>query len=396
MATQSLGAIQRELIFNSKLYNFPAYVKEADLPDTLCPVGLATNAYADVRNKELPVHTKAATYYSWLTYLNKQAEISSKLRPHIEARLQKQAGFWGIEGDIEALREKHASLHDAKTASLPDSAFALVWATDDGRKARHYSMTNPLEVKAACEAFHRYREHFGFRDRQTIAKKILDKAAEFGTLILPEERETLEKQAGMGIYEPQACAQAIMTRMNMVYAEINQTTKDGMRKTAQSVLDNPMLAMNPDNCAALCETLDVFDRMAGLTTKYAEGLPRPEDIVYANPFSTAADFVKSACELVTGTVFNREQFAKLALSSVRAVFGDEIAKDVTTGIRLDPEKMAEMASTFPRPDAEALERLMAEVSQLPILKHAQHASFSDKELADLAEVNRVVGSLTNS
>jgi hypothetical protein len=393
--TQPLGAIQRDLITYSRLYDFPAYVKQADMTDTCHPENLPVAACADVRNNDLPVHTKAATYYSWVRYLNKlaNAEITPKFRAHIEERLTKQAAFWGIEGDIEALKEKHASLHAA--SDLPDSAYAIVWSSEDGRKERHYRMSNAPETKVASEAFlGPHRDAFGFRDRQTIAKKILDKAAEFGVGLDEDSRETLEKQAGLGIYDPRVCGRAIADRVNMVANEIRSEVRDGMRKTANEVISNPALAMDPENCAALCETLDMFDRMAGLTTKYAEGLPRPEDIVYANPFSTAAEFVKNAAELITGDVFNKEQFKKLALADIRAVMGDEIANAVAFGVKqVDPVKMAEIAGTFDRGTAKALVDLMAEAGQSPVIKHAAHTNFSAKELADLAQLNRFVGEL---
>ena len=391
MPIESIGHVQHELALFSKLYDLPDYVKQADMLDTISPANLPVTACADVRNNTLPLHTKAATYYSWLRYLNKQAEISAKFRPHIEERLTKQAAFWGIDADVAALKKRHDELH--KAAELPDSAFALVWAGEDGRKERHYRISNPLEVKAACQAFTEFRDQFGFRDRQTIAKKILAKSAEFGVGLDDDLRETLEKQAGMGLYDPKACAKAICDRVNMVLPEIREEVRDGMRKTAAQVAVNPSLAMDPVNCESLCETLDAFDRMAGLTTKYAEGLPRPEDIVYAAPYSTAADFCKNACELVTGKVYSREQFKKLALADVRSVLGNDIADAVAYGFQVSPEKMSEVASTFPRADAERLESLMEAAAERPVLAHSKRASFSAKELADLATINRFVREL---
>ena len=51
---------------------------------------------------------------------------------------------------------------------------------------------------------------------------------------------------------------------------------------------------------------------------------------------------------------------------------------------LDPEKMAEVASTLPVPDAEVFDRLMAEVGQPPIRKEATARGVTEDEAEKLA------------
>lgn len=382
----------RELHRYSRLYPLPEYVKQASMPETCNPEGLPVTAYADVRTRSFPVHTKAATVLSWVYYLNKQSQLAAKFRHPIERRFAKAATYWGAEGDMEALKAKHASLHANLESQLPDDSFAIVWATTDGRKERHYQLTNPGEVKVAAEWFDANRDTYDFDDRQTIASKILEKAAEFGANV-EEHRELLEKQAGHGVYDPRECAQAMYDRVNMVRAEIRQETADGMRKLAATVASQPSLAMDPAATANLCKTIDLFDHMAGLTTKYAEGLARPEDIVFAAPYYLAGEFVKDACELITGAVFSKDQLTKLALEEVRALLGDAIADEVSNGIGVDGDKMAEVAGTLDRGAARSFEQLMAEAGQHPVVKRASHEQFTTKELTDLAMLNRFIQKL---
>lgn len=383
----------RELALFSRLYAFPAYVKQASIDETCSPQGLPSTAYADARDRKLPVHTKAATFLSWLFFLEKRSEIHPVLRDYIEGRLTKQAEYWGIQGDVQSLREKHAALNNDVTGELPDSSFAIVWAGSNGTKERHYPLRNTMEVKLACEALANHRDMFRFIDRQVIAQKVMAKAAEFGTRLSDDEQEMLQKIAGQGLYDPKQCAAQILHRVKLARRDIGADLAQGMEKSAMEVANNPMIAMDPAACTSLCEMLDTFDRMSGLNTKYAEGLPRPEDVVFAASLTTAADFVKSACELVTGTVFTKEQFSKLALADVRDVLGSDIADAVSLGIKVDPEKMAEVASTFDRGLAQTLENLMSEAGQMPVLQHSKSASFSASELADLATVNRFVQGL---
>ena len=142
----------RELHQYVRMYDFPEFAKTAELSEIVGPDEEKARFYADVRiPHQFPCHTKAATYVSYLYFLEKQSQVSPKVKGHIQERLDKFAGYWGIEGDVSGLAEAAVELH--KEAEHPDASYAIVWATNDGRKERRYPIRNELEVKAAAEWF---------------------------------------------------------------------------------------------------------------------------------------------------------------------------------------------------------------------------------------------------
>jgi len=367
----------------AKLYPLPEYVKTADTEQVCNPQGLPSNAYGDVRTRKFPCHTKAATLVSCLFFIEKCAEIHPKIAGWIGKRLDMYADHWGIRPDVVALKEKHASLHADSTAGLPDSAFAWVMA-GGGQKERRYPLRNTMEVKAAAHWLGQYRDQLYYADRQRIAQKILDKAAQFGAGVGEDLEDMLEKIAGRGVYDPGKVAQMLRDRVKVGH-KVKPAVAEGMLKLASEIETNPMLAEDLPSSIQLCTTVDQFDREHGVVGKYAKAIPRPEDVIFGGTLKAAEDFVKNACCMVTGSIYDRDQFGSLSPTAVREVLGSEIAQAVTTGLRIDPEKMAEVASTLPVPDAQTLDRLMLEAGQPPFRKDATARGVTEDDAEKLAK-----------
>ena len=68
-------------------------------------------------------------------------------------------------------------------------------------------------------------------------------------------------------------------------------------------------------------------------------------------------------------------------------FDIKIVDEVTTGLQIDINKMAEVAATFPRPEAELLDQLMTDKGLRPLAKEASasHIGFSHRQLKAMAE-----------
>jgi len=384
---QSGDTAFRELHRYARLYQFPEFAKKAELRDIVGPDQPKANHFADVRMPhQFPCHTKAATFVSTVYFLEKQASIHPKVRPMIEARLAKFAEYWGIKNAVTELRSKHAALN--KESDLPDSSYAIVWAGEDGRKDRRYPLRNGLEVKAAATWFYdrndSLRKEYGFIDRQTIATKILDKAAEFGVDIA-KYRETLEKAAGMGFYDPTELAKAIRDRVKAA-SHVSPELALGMNKLAEKIESQPRSFIDPDSATKLAATLDQFDRNHRLVGRYTEMIPSPEDLVFKATRSKLAEVCKESCTTHTGSVYDVNDFAKLSATDVRDLFGDEIADAVTTGLKVDADKMAEVVATFPRPDAVLFDQLMQDKGFTPIAKEASatRVGFSHSQLKSMA------------
>ena len=252
---------------------------------------------------------------------------------------------------------------------LPDSSFAYVWTSEDGQKLRTLRMANAMEVKTAADWLFQYRDRIRFADRNTMATKILMKRAEFGAA-LGEREKFIDQQAGRGLCDPSEVHQMLMNRSRL---SKHAAVREGLAKMAETVKKKPRAALGPQQLVKLAETVDQFDRGIGLTSKYSELIPRPEDVLFRITIKEAKDGHADACAMTSGTVYDRKHFERVKLADVQALFGHDFASEVAGGLKVDPEKMAEVASTLPRGDAETFDRFMTESGITPIQEKAASA-----------------------
>lgn len=352
-----------------KLYPFPDWVKSAQAQDAFCAdETLPANAFGDSRSKQFPCHTKVATFFSTLYFLENRNEIPTKLAGWIDERLAKFAAHHGITNTCRSLREKHAELHADASSLLPDSSFALVRVMADGTKDRRYMLRNAPEVKVAAEWLLSQRDVMPYADRRTVATKILTKAAQFGAS-LGDKLSQLERQAAQGLGDPKKIAAAVRFRVKAA-EKLPDEVRKRMTLMADAIERGGEFLLDVEKMANVCGTLDTFDRVNNLVGGYGELLQRPEDVIFAHTFKEASAFTSTACELQNGSVYDPEQFEKLSLYDVESLFGDEFANQVSVGLKIDGEKMATLARTLPRNDANVLDRLMSDSGMTPTVKRA--------------------------
>ena len=131
----------------------------------------------------------------------------------------------------------------------------------------------------------------------------------------------------------------------------------------------------------------MIDHAIHLNGKYTDTIQRPEDVIFKVTYTKAASDRDALCTLQTGNIYEKDQLSKLAKADVEEIFGNDFASEVSRGLEVDPEKMAAIAETLPRPDAELLEQLLAEAGQTPQFgKESNDHSLSDTELEALANV----------
>lgn len=379
---QAADAAGVELVRWSRLYAFPDFVKAADFEATTRPPGAAATIYADPAGRRFPCHTPAATWLSALSFQEKRAEIPAGDQARIAARLDQFADYHRVTAAVADLREAHAAREKAARAALPDSAYAYVWVDESGRKDRRLPLTSAPEVKAAADWLHTHRDQIPYPDRRAIATRVLEKQAEFAASVGPH-REFLERQAGLGVCDPDAVVRLIEGRAALAR---NPEAADGLRKLAAVVRDAPRRALAPDRLVKLAATLDEVDRALGLVGSYGDVLRRPEDVLFAATFGKAAEELRDQVETVTGSVYEKEAFRKVALHEVRDLLGDEFARRVSDGFGVDPEKFAEELGVLPRPDCELVEGLLRDRGVRPVLAKAGAAvGLSQDEWAALAE-----------
>ena len=369
----------------NQLYNFPAFVKQASPDDVLRPREVARAAYADPRDDSLayPCDSAASTWLSALYFAEKRSHYHPKDAAHVEQRLEQLIDYWGIRDSVETMRTQHDALHKKAEAAPVDADYAIVWVDDaTGVKHHNYRMKSAAEVKAAAEWLMQYRDTVPFDDRRTIALKILEKAARYGA-DLGNITTAVEKQAGLGICNPDDVATFVQQRVHL--ARTNDD-RENMQKFAQLIKTQKHTLRVPDTLIKMASFMDNWDRHNGLTGKYTVTIPRPEDILFSLTYKEAQAGVGSACALQTGRVYDKSSFKKIALHDVQSLFGTDIAAAVADGLNLDVEKLAEVAETFPRPDAELFEKMLDEMNIPPIsVKHASafrgFTSFTPEALA---------------
>jgi hypothetical protein len=355
-----------ELYRLSRLYTFPDFVKAASRDDTLRPAALPVTVYADPRFKHFPCHNKAAAWLSALYFQEQKPAYHPKDAALIEQRLDGFAKHWGIKAAVDTMRTQWEETHKNADDKLPDTDFGYVWVGEDGSKQRSLRLKNALEVKEAAAWLARYRDELPWHDRHTIASKILVKAARFGAS-LGEHDGYIERQAGRGICNPAKVVSAIRHRAKLAR---DNAAKAAMEQLADMVADKPRFALSGDVLTKLAATIDSFDRGSGLATKYSDVLQRPEDIVFESTWKEVSAGAGDMCVMTTGAMYDKTDFAKLAVADVKALFGDEFASRVGNGLDVDPQKVAELAQTLPRNDAELFDQLLSESGVRPITKAA--------------------------
>lgn len=356
-----------QLVKIAKQFSFPDFVKQANLETTMHPQNIAVTAYADPVRKKFACHSAAATWLSSAYFHTKSAEYHVKDREKIQARLEKFAEYYSIRPLYDEIVKKAQQIYT--DSQLPDSSYAYVWEGNDGSKERFYPLDTTANIKVAAEWLYRERDAIPFRDRNLIANKILEKAAAKGAG-LAELTDFVEKQAGRGIPDPDELHTLINRRAKLAKTAQH---REAIEKLAETVKSTPRIALQSPELVKLAAILDLVDHTIGLKGNYTDLLPRPEDVIFKVTYTKAASDHEKLCALQTGSIYEKDQLAKLAKEDVESLFGSDFANEVCTGFDVDAEKLADVAHTLPRPDAELLEALLSEAGQHPQLNKS--ASF---------------------
>lgn len=381
------GDLNGQITYNIyKRFTPPAFVKSASSEDLYGgSMMMPPASYADPGRSRFPVHTPAATWLSTAFFLKNQDKLNSKLASWIGETLDKMASYHNIKNEVETL--KLAWSKDATDGlELSDDDFALMINYADGKVERKYPLRNSKEVRAAAEYLSNHQDDIPFEDRMMMSRKILEKAARFGA-DLKNYDDFLEKQAGYGGCSHEDAINLIWTRVKV----LNDSPKPSelqieLAKMAKICYEKPDQVRSQEMLTKLACIIDTVDRSNNV--KYSEILRRPEDVLFRYTRKQASQFMTEHCKTLSGTVYKLADFNKIKLQDVRDMFGNEFAEAVTSdGIKVAPEKMAEVAPTLPRPDAELLDRLLEDVGILPYSKEASaNNKLSKEELRFVAQL----------
>jgi hypothetical protein len=351
---------------------------------------LPLRCYGDPASRLYPCNTKEATWVSMLFFLNNKLEdlYTTKHAQVIEERIDNLAKYWDISTHTDALKERVKVASTNPLFSLPNDEFALIIAHKDGVVERHYPLRNTLEVVKAAEYLDQFKDIIPLADRQKMAQRILEKADKHGAGLTDSQTTFLERQAGYGVCAAKDAADLIMSRVSI----LGRMNKDAevrteLKAAAKACLDNAEYVRQPSALTKLAGIIDNIDRQYGFHRDYSDSFPRPEDVLFGVTVKAAQSILEDHCALTTGKIYKIADFRKLPLEDIRDTMGDSFADEVSAGgLTTSPDKLADIASTLPRPDAEVLDRLLVEAGVTPVAKEAAHydVGIGKTQLHDLA------------
>jgi hypothetical protein len=378
--TRDLGGQEQYRI--CQLFEAPEFVKQASVEQRCGSDSIQPHLYADQKHRLYPMHTKAATWLSSAFFHDKRAELPRLEADKVEARLMEAADYWGIPTQVAGLKKRAAEMARDDLARLPDEDFAWVQGRD-----RHLPLRNAIEVKTAAEYLFKYRDEFAFLDRQAMSRKILQKAARYGAG-LGDHDEFLERTAGFGGCSAAQAAKLVKERA-MIARQHDPALADELDKMAAMILKDPQKSRRPASLAKVAETIDTLDRMLHIR-EYSPGVPRAEDVLFVVTRKTASALAEQHMHTTTGSVYDRDDLARLRTKDVRNYLGDELADAIDSdGIHVDGTKAAEIIATLPLGDARIFDQLCSDVGIRRFAKEAgAREGLTTADLRALAATHR--------
>lgn len=365
----------------TKLFSPPDFVKTASADRIVGNAELAPGVFGNPRDRLFPCHTGPATWVSAVFFHTQKQAMDRRTAQIISDRIDAAARYHGITSFVEAVKEAVAKDAARKESDLPDEDFALVIQYEDGQKERYLPIRNANEVKAACDYLRQHSADFTFDDRRVIAEKILTKAAQY-SVDLGGEREALEKQAGHGTCAPETAAELVYSRAKAVrqlHGDLEMA--ENLTKMAMQCLKNPSYTALPSNLHKIAGLIDRVDREYGF--KNLSTLRKPEEALFQINIKVAEQVLNDHVSMTSGNIYSKKDLAGLKLEDIRAVMGDRFADAVSNdGLFLDVEKLAEVARTLPRGDAELFDSLLSQMKVKPVYKEAAHHASGPLASAD--------------
>lgn len=204
------------------------------------------------------------------------------------------------------------------------------------------------QIEKSANYFHRHRTSFPYRQRRTIARRIL-KEADARDVDVPHRRY-LHQAAGMGLPDMRKLARHMMVRAN----DAPEDMREELHKQAVAVRD-----MDPDEeVAAKCaELMAEVDETSGQYRRYDDGLAMPEKAAFPYALEDLEKAAECLVQLPNGTVVTKEQLDNAPLSKAAKAIGGEFEQEVIR--RMDePNLMRKLAGTLSEPDADTLEAFL--------------------------------------
>ena len=382
--SQDIGGEVRHRL--EQLVTIPAFVKNAGWDSVEVagdPEQLETRLYADEARRALPCHTKAATFVSALYHMANQAEFP----PNVTAKMANFVRIWDLGQELSTAAEQWQKRDSGKEADLPDRSFALVIPLADGTSRRMYPLRNAAEVVKAAGWLAKHASELPFEDRHNFAVRTLEAADEFAADIDTDDRERLQKCAGLGFCTAASARDAWRKRAAAVIRN-RPDVAQAANEVADSITDQSFDIRDVDTRLKMAALMDDFDRANHLTQLYSDngGLEKPEDCLFYFTEKRASEMVDGVVVTPTGNTYDKRAVALLPAQTLQDWLGSAIVEKCGGLSLYDPSQLIEQLPGLPLEQAAMFDKMAAATGMDSVWQRglAQSLGLSEAELAEMA------------
>lgn len=349
-----------KLIKYAKTNNIPTYVQKANA--------------SELAMDSLPT-TKAG---AWLQSFAKEAASLSFGHRH-DAVINNAVELFGIEHDVSTMKQALSSLekqaqHEPQTAS------------------EKYPVRSPEEWDVACSWIEKNAYTIPLSERRELAARLVKTAEEYKRSV---NDESLLRYAGLGMCDPLVVHEELQKRAHLLedvktgFQAVRQSTSEELKKLAAFVQVSSATISTTEYQNKIAQVLQTVDNEYGFDKHYGRGLHDPDTVTFGLSYKTAEYIRRNACTLVNGNTYDKQDFGKLALNTLTDHFSSDFVHEVTDAIEVSIDKMAEVARTLPRGEADLLSSLLADCGVQPQMKTATHRVSMEEmtKIGKLLQVN---------
>lgn len=324
-------------------HELPTYVKTAAV-DELLAEGLHPQAYADLAERQYPIHTKAACVFS-------AAQISSlpesPRRQRCVDRVKAAAVSLGVLPDVESV------LHPVPPTHAPE---LFAWRDENGNAL---PIKTAMDMQQSTDWLLENRPKMSLERCRLIADNILKRADETGTQL--RGAADLYRICGQAVPDVAAIKAACEWRART----LKQTEPDVSDKLLELAGRADSLHGDCKQAAVVVNVLDDVDATYDLRRLYAEGMPRPEDGFGA----TRADLQvlkESMVVTASGDVFDKTAFTRISTTQVAGWMGEGFLTKAAEAGSLCVDRLAAAVEGLNRAEANRFAKMAATAGVTPI------------------------------
>lgn len=311
----------------SNVWPLPDYVKDAALTDKQASVDLDIRYFADMSNRQFPVHNQADAWLSTAFYQQQRGPLSDT--DPIARRLKQACALWGIEPQ------------DASKLAAPveDPTCWVEYPLSKVHRVPIYT-TDHLR-KCAADAMTKGK--YPWAVRRDVCRQIIRAPRNLSQPLLQSANgRAIYKTAGHGVGSTASALQTIDRRRHALTPAMRDAGKL-LDKAAACV---PVLAregmLGPEAIDKIAGFVDAVDRLTG-AWQTAQVLP--EQALVSITTRDFPLFRKNAVFMPNGKVVRRQELLKAGATAILHELGST-SPDLQTAIRLLPYEKALTFSTI--------------------------------------------------